>query len=831
MGRAPNPGAPQRVSAHVIAKAQPFSGEDDEKTTIESGWEDEASTTTVEQNEVAERIRALGVEAPTHKRGGTNVTSTNGSAMDEPTVDDQHAAALIAMLPPPPSEPARLLITQGNDSGAELQVMPGKTYTIGRAIDNDVVLTDIAVSRKHFDLTFEGSAWVLVDRGSGNGTLVNGNVEDQPFMLANGDTIEIGNTIFRFDNANGVTREAASYLDAEEEEPSTVAGKPMGRIAIETPVTLPPPAIISRPKTIPPPLPRPRTQSGPPAPLYPPPNGLAPNGLASSVMPSSTLPLPQMAGRAPVATPQAPTLLGHDSMQRPQVLLPPQPMPTPQHMQLQTTIPGGHNAPPSIPPIQGMPFGYPVLGMDRPSAPGHAQMLVIAAAHAQGRDAPTTAHVPPVPYSAVMAPQSHGYGAPQLSRKMKMVLGGAALALVAAVATVAIIKGASRSDVTEDIVVPASPTPPPSTGSKTTVVPIKDKIATTGTDEAAKAKAADDKRKADDAARIKKAADDAAAKKATDEQAKRDEDARIKKAADDKRVFEAQEAVRKRDEQTRRDEQARRDDEARTKKAADDKRIADQQEARRKAADEAARKADDRRKAAAEEAARKADDRKKAAEEAARRADEKRRTTVASSDTPRPSKGGSSDSVAHAKNEANAAYRAKNFQQAANILRSAVAGASNDDTTDLKSLARSYEQFGKAYNNGMSPGAKSNEAFPLLRTAVNFDAGIGGAYTGEIRQRLGEVAPAAAVFFYTHKSYKDALAAVQTAESLNASNSTTQTVRNKLESEANRLYNEANSEAQTNTPDAKEKLLRIKDMLEAKSSTYQKASKLLASLP
>ena len=64
MGRAPNPGAPQRVSAHVVPKApNTFSNEDEEeKTTIESGWEDEASTT-VEQGEVAEKIR-LAVRGP-----------------------------------------------------------------------------------------------------------------------------------------------------------------------------------------------------------------------------------------------------------------------------------------------------------------------------------------------------------------------------------------------------------------------------------------------------------------------------------------------------------------------------------------------------------------------------------------------------------------------------------------------------------------------------------------------------------------------------------------------------------------------------------------------
>ena len=613
----------------------------------------------------------------------------------------------------------------------------------------------------------------------------------------------------------------------------------MGRVAIETPVTLPPPAVLTRPKTQPPPpLPRPRTQSGAPPPLYPPPNGLAPNGLASSVMPSTTLPLPQMAGRAPVATPQAPTLLGHDSMQRPQVLLAPQPLPTPQHMPLQTTIPGGHNAPPSIPPIQGMPFGYPVLGMDRPSAPGHAQMLVIAAAHAQGRDAPTTAHVSPVPYSAVMMPQSHAYASssPQLSRKMKMVLGGAALALVAAVATVAIIKGASKSEIADDttLVVPATPPPVTKAPPKATIEPIKDaKIVVPSVDDAAKKKAADDQAKkiADDKRKAEEQAkrdEDARTKKAADDQAKRDEDARIKKAADDKRVFEAQqEASRKKDEQARHDDELR-------KKAADDRRVADQ-EARRKLAEENARKADDKRKAAAEEAQRKADDRRKAAaEEAQRKADERKKdVVVASSDGPtHTSKGGTSDNVAHAKNDANNAYRAKNFQQAANILRAAVGGASNNDTTDLKSLARSYEQFGKAYNIGMSPGAKPNDAFPQLRTAVNFDAEIGGAYTGEIRQRLGEVSPAAAVVLLSPTR----ATRTRSLPCRPPRASTPRTARRRPSAASSR----AKRVGSTTRPTAKRRRTRrmrktssraSRTCVESKSSTYQKASKLLASLP
>src|SRR4051812_6037040 len=203
MGRAPNSGGPQRVSAHVVPKAKPFSDED-EKTTIESDsqWGDEASTT-VEQGEVAEKVRALdeqrGVAEAQPRRAQviTNVTNTSSSGIEEPTVDDQAGNPLL--MTPPALAPARLIVTGGNDTGLEHGISAGKAYTIGRGLDNDIVLTDIAVSRKHFDLRNDGGSWVIVDRGSGNGTVVNGNLEDNPFMLANGDVIEIGNTTFRFD--------------------------------------------------------------------------------------------------------------------------------------------------------------------------------------------------------------------------------------------------------------------------------------------------------------------------------------------------------------------------------------------------------------------------------------------------------------------------------------------------------------------------------------------------------------------------------------------------------------------------------------------------------
>jgi hypothetical protein len=257
MARATNPGALQRVSAHVVPKAPSFSSDDEEeKTTIESGgWEEEASTT-VEQGEVADKLRALAVGAAQAARSNTNITSTNGNGVsDEPTVDDQRASAALALMPPP--SVARLVITQGGDAGHQLEVRPGKTYTIGRGIDNDLVLTDITASRKHFDLRHENGAWILADRGSGNGTLVNSRIEDAPFMLASGDAIEVGNTAFRFElvttalSLPGLPREAPG-LSSLREAPAGSArdGRAVAAPPVEDPSDsreLPTPAVHAPP--------------------------------------------------------------------------------------------------------------------------------------------------------------------------------------------------------------------------------------------------------------------------------------------------------------------------------------------------------------------------------------------------------------------------------------------------------------------------------------------------------------------------------------------------------------------------------------------------------
>src|SRR5262245_43462965 len=113
MGRAPFPGGPQRVSAHVVPKAKPFREEGD-RTAVERHWEEEPSTT-IDQVEVAEKVRAFVEKAQT--------TTGSGVGLEEPTID-QHLV-LSALTPVRADSVARLVITLGNDTGRTIEVRPG----------------------------------------------------------------------------------------------------------------------------------------------------------------------------------------------------------------------------------------------------------------------------------------------------------------------------------------------------------------------------------------------------------------------------------------------------------------------------------------------------------------------------------------------------------------------------------------------------------------------------------------------------------------------------------------------------------------------------------
>ncbi len=81
---------------------------------------------------------------------------------------------------------------------------------IGRALEADVRLNDFRASRLHARILSEHDAaetsYRIVDLGSTNGTLVNGELITEAF-LSDGDKIEIGEHLFRFDMLDEIDRE------------------------------------------------------------------------------------------------------------------------------------------------------------------------------------------------------------------------------------------------------------------------------------------------------------------------------------------------------------------------------------------------------------------------------------------------------------------------------------------------------------------------------------------------------------------------------------------------------------------------------------------------
>ena len=96
---------------------------------------------------------------------------------------------------------ARLVVIEGPDLGREFDV-PMRGGGVGRGEGMAVQLSDLAVSRHHCTLEWQGDGFVLVDASSRNRTLVNGEpVTRHP--LEQGDEIGIGKTRLAFIPAEG----------------------------------------------------------------------------------------------------------------------------------------------------------------------------------------------------------------------------------------------------------------------------------------------------------------------------------------------------------------------------------------------------------------------------------------------------------------------------------------------------------------------------------------------------------------------------------------------------------------------------------------------------
>lgn len=90
------------------------------------------------------------------------------------------------------------IVVKYEDKVIEKVVTEKKRITIGRTADNDIVLDNLGVSRKHAQIEFSPDAAVIIDNESLNGTFVN-NRKVTEEILKEDDQITIGkyNLIYR----------------------------------------------------------------------------------------------------------------------------------------------------------------------------------------------------------------------------------------------------------------------------------------------------------------------------------------------------------------------------------------------------------------------------------------------------------------------------------------------------------------------------------------------------------------------------------------------------------------------------------------------------------
>ncbi len=102
-------------------------------------------------------------------------------------------------LPHMPAQAPSVTLTmrQGPTPGKRF-VLSQNTISIGRLEDNDVVIDEQQISRRHASLTWEKGRFVLRDLGSANGTFLNGVQITAPQELRDGDVIGLSEILLAF---------------------------------------------------------------------------------------------------------------------------------------------------------------------------------------------------------------------------------------------------------------------------------------------------------------------------------------------------------------------------------------------------------------------------------------------------------------------------------------------------------------------------------------------------------------------------------------------------------------------------------------------------------
>lgn len=103
----------------------------------------------------------------------------------------------------PASALGRLIVVEspGGEPGAGRSFDLDAITSLGRDVNNAIVIDDPFASADHAMLTYRGRSWYIEDLGSTNGTYLNGRVVSGVAALGYGDELAIGQVRLRLERA------------------------------------------------------------------------------------------------------------------------------------------------------------------------------------------------------------------------------------------------------------------------------------------------------------------------------------------------------------------------------------------------------------------------------------------------------------------------------------------------------------------------------------------------------------------------------------------------------------------------------------------------------
>lgn len=173
--------------------------------------------------------------------------------------------------------PFRLVVQTGPNPGRDFPLQKSEQF-IGRDLNNDIVINDAEVSRRHARIFLQGTSYVIEDLGSTNGTYINGQRLMGPYVLRPGEIITLGekiNLVFEATSFSEPTVQPAAPIRAA--QPPLVQAQPITPPPPPIQQPAPPPASAApawqpvqnpAPIQVPPPQPTPSPRPVSSQPLY-----------------------------------------------------------------------------------------------------------------------------------------------------------------------------------------------------------------------------------------------------------------------------------------------------------------------------------------------------------------------------------------------------------------------------------------------------------------------------------------------------------------------------------------------------------------------------------